>query len=410
MEETTTAHTVQTLPKASLVMAILFLLFFLGTSDNQMISPLLPLIARDFGLEAGQVGGQMLPTYALAAAFAALFVGPLSDKFGRRKFLLFAAVLFGLSLLATIIIKSPVTLALVRLLTGLAAGTISTCSIAYVGDFFPYERRGVAMSVVQAGYFGALVIGVPLATVIAQSQGWRFSFAVFGIVAFLAFISVLVYLPEDKHFITRHVVEESRRFANIKLAFHTRERIASILAAFCVSCGFVGFLAFLGSWLAKRFTLQPRQVGLVFIAVGIISLIGAFVAGPFADKFGKRSVSLLSTLLLASMLFVIPQFDLGVLLFVTFSIAALAFAFRQGPLQALATELVPAQARGALVAMRNTASQIGIAVSTSASGLLYDRYGYHAVGIFCGVVTLAAAVFILMMGEPHQKSNESGNP
>src|SRR3954471_18927569 len=87
--------------RAGLVMAILLLIFFLGTSDNQMISPLLPLIAKDFGYgdQVGEVGRLMGPAYALAAAFAALLVGPISDKFGRRRFLLYASILFGLSLL-----------------------------------------------------------------------------------------------------------------------------------------------------------------------------------------------------------------------------------------------------------------------------------------------------------------------
>jgi predicted MFS family arabinose efflux permease len=402
LKQTSVTQTNQAVPKASLVMAILFLIFFLGTSDNQMISPLLPLIAKDFSLEPGMVGGRMFPAYAVAAGVAALFIGPLSDHFGRRKFLLYAAILFGTSLLAVIFIQRLEILTVVRVFTGLAAGAFSTCAIAYVGDFFPYERRGVAMSVVQAGYFGALGFGVPVAAIVAQAQGWRWSFALFGVISLVAFLLVLFLLPEDKHLIANLDTRMLLRFTNIRLAFETPARVASILAAFCVSCGFVGFLAYLGAWLSKRFDLQPRAIGLVFIAVGIVSLIAAFVAGPIADKFGKRAISLISTLLLATMLFVIPNFELNALLFLTFLIAALAFAFRQGPLQALATELVPTHARGALVAMRNTASQIGIAVSTAVCGQLYDKYGYQAVGIFCGGVTIIAAVFILLMTEPVQ--------
>jgi predicted MFS family arabinose efflux permease len=387
-------------PKAALVMAILLLIFFLGTSDNQMISPLLPLIAGEFHLEAGEVGKMLGPAYAFAAALSSLFIGPLSDRFGRHRFLLYASVLFGFSLLATFFIKDAASLAAVRLLTGLAAGTFSTCSVAYVGDYFPYERRATAMSIVQAGYFFAFVIGIPAATFIAQAQGWRASFVGFGGLSLLAFFLVLLCLPGDGHLMTHHQSEDARRFDNLRLVFSNRERIASIFAAFCVSCGFVGFLFYLGSWLGKSFATQPRTVGLIFIAVGVVSLIGAFVAGPIADKFGKRFISISSTLVLALMLFIIPRFAFGFWLFASFLTAALAFAFRQGPVQALATALVPTHARGTLVAMRNTASQIGVAISTLVSGHLFDKYGYGAVGIFCGLVSLAAAVFILMMKEP----------
>src|SRR4029453_6216513 len=85
-------------PRAGVVIAILFLIFFLGSSDNQMISPLLPLIAKEFGLTEGEVGQFIAPPYALAGATAALLIGPISDRFGRRRFLLYASILFGFSL------------------------------------------------------------------------------------------------------------------------------------------------------------------------------------------------------------------------------------------------------------------------------------------------------------------------
>jgi predicted MFS family arabinose efflux permease len=395
-----------------MVMAILLLIFFLGTSDNQMISPLLPLIARDFGYgdQVGEVGRLLGPAYALAAAFAALLVGPISDKYGRRRFLLYASILFGISLLVILFIRDFRALAVVRIFTGLAAGTFSTCSIAYVADYFPYNRRGVAMSVVQAGYFGALVIGVPIANQIAQWQSWRLSFAFFGLLSLLAFLFIAALLPDDKHLMREQNLSAriARRFDNIRLVFESRERVASIAASFFVSAGFVGFFFYLGSWLRRDLKLDLGEVNLFFIAVGIALLIGAVVAGPVADKFGKRGLSILSTIILAPMLLLIPNLGWGFLLFACFLTASLAFAFRQGPLQALATELVPSHARGALVAVRNTASQIGIAVSTVVSGPLYDNFGYGAVGAFSGALTLAAVFCIILMKEPGGQIAEGG--
>ena len=52
------------------------------------------------------------------------------------------------------------------------------------------------------------------------------------------------------------------------------------------------------------------------------------------------------------------------------------------------------------MAVRNVASQNGIAVSAAVSGLLYNKFGYVAVGVFSGIVTLGAAVCIIIMKEP----------
>jgi predicted MFS family arabinose efflux permease len=388
--------------RAGIVIAILFLIFFLGSSDNQMISPLLPLIAREFGLNEGEVGQLIGPAYALAAATAAMLIGPISDRFGRRRFLLYASVLFGASLAAIGLVNDVRVLAGVRLFTGLAAGTFSTCSIAYVADYFPYKRRGVAMSIVQAGYFGALVVGVQVANNLAQWRGWRISFVFFGILSILAFIAVWALLPEDKHHLRHLHVSTivSRRFDKVRMLFDNRERVAAIAAAFCVSGGFVGFFFYLGSWLKKTLQFTTREFDVVFALIGVALLIGVVVAGPVSDKIGKRGVSILSTIVLAAMLLLIPSLGRGILLYASVMAAALAFAFRQGPLQALATELVPQRSRGTLVAARNTASQIGIAVATSVCGPLFDRMGYQAVGVFSGFVTLAAAVCIFLMREP----------
>lgn len=390
---------------AAAVMAVLFLIFFLGLSDNQMVSPLLPLMSREFGMAPGDVGKLVGSAYGVAAACSALFVGPASDRLGRRRFLLWASLLFAFSLLAVTFIREPGLLAASRFLTGLAAGTFSTCAIAYVGDYFPYERRGAAMSVVQSGYFAALVVGVSLGSFLAQWQGWRASFIAFGLMSLAAFWLMLALLPDDGLLMREQ--DQSpvplRALQRLTVAFETRERVAAIAAAFFSSAGFMGFILYLGSWLTGVYGLKTSQVGLFFVLVGIASLAGGLAAGPIADKTGKRALSLLSTLALSAALAAIPILGWGVGLFACFLVASLAFASRQGPLQALATELVPREARGALVALRNTASQIGIAFAAVVAGMLYDRTGFTAVGWFSGITTLAAAFCIYLIPEPRAR-------
>ena len=382
------------------VMLILLLIFFLGNSDLQMISPLLPLIADEQGMEVGRVGAIIFPAYHIAAAIAALTVGPLSDRYGRRKFLLVAAVVFAFSLLIVPLNSNLGSLAVLRVLAGLAAGIFSTCSIAYVADYFPYKRRGVAMSVVQAGLFIALVIGVPVANQIAHWSNWRLSFAFFGLVSVVAAVLVLFVLPDDGVHPKLAEDDNTDRARRMKIALTGKDRRAAIVAAFLVSAGFVGFFSYLGSWLKDVLLLPPGKINLFFILVGVALLIGAFVAGPVSDRLGKKAPSIGSTVILALMLVIVPRSGWGIVLFVALLVAALAFAFRQGPLQALATEMAPRHARGTFVSVRNTASQVGIAVSAASCGWLYDSFGYATVGLLSGIVTLSAAAAIAVMREP----------
>ncbi len=386
------------------VIGVLFVVFFLGVSDAQMISPLLPLMAKEFGIQIGAVGKLIGSVYGLAAAVAALCIGPLSDQYGRRRFLEIAAVIFALSLLLGGFTSNLGLLSVLRGITGFAAGIFSTCAIAYVGDYFPYEKRGAAMSAVQTGYFAAFIIGVPLGSLIANKLGWRAAFIGFGLLAAPVILFIRFLLPDDG--VREKASRLSYQFTRAGGLFTNKGTLAAVFAAFFVSLGFVGFIQYLGSWLTEPngVGLNTSEVGLVFIGVGIAALFGSAAGAYLSDSFGKRRLSLLGTVLLALTLLAIPRFKIGILLFLLFAAASFTFAFRQGPLHALATELVSNKTRGALVALRNTASQIGIALAAIICGHLYDVYGYTAVGLFSAMATLIAAFCIMMMREPLNES------
>ena len=176
-------------PRAGAVMGTLFLVIFLATSDQFALSPLLPLIAAELGTDEGTRrrddgsvlraggggGGAAGRPYLRHIRQAAL--SALRDVTVRV-----------MSLLLIALFKNAYLLVAMRVLTGLAAGTFSTCSIAYVADYFPYKRRGAAMSVVQAGYFAALVLGVPVVSFIAKwQQGYRPGFLFLAALSAVAF-------------------------------------------------------------------------------------------------------------------------------------------------------------------------------------------------------------------------------
>src|SRR5206468_6622703 len=142
------------------VALILFAVLFLGVSDTQLVAPLLPLIAEDLGTTPGRAG-IIVTTYSLAAAAFALFVGPLSDRVGRKRILISGLALFSITSFLTYHVSSFSALVILRAMTGLAAGTLSTCALSFAGDFYPYEQRGRAMGVLSMGYFVAFVVGVP---------------------------------------------------------------------------------------------------------------------------------------------------------------------------------------------------------------------------------------------------------
>ncbi|PYS32238.1 MAG: hypothetical protein DMG14_35035, partial [Acidobacteria bacterium] len=188
------------------VALILFGVLFLGVSDTQLVPPLLPLIAQDMGTTPGHAG-IIVTTYSLAAAAFALFVGPLSDRVGRKKILVSGLALFTIASFLTYHVSSFSALVILRAMTGLAAGTLSTSALSFAGDYYPYEQRGRAMGVLSMGYFVAFVIGVPAGALAASRLGWHWVFGCLSAAAAVMLAIALARLPRD----TNHKKHVGRR-------------------------------------------------------------------------------------------------------------------------------------------------------------------------------------------------------
>jgi predicted MFS family arabinose efflux permease len=385
------------------VIANLFLILFIGVADNQIIAPLLPAIAAFLGVSVSATG-LLVVVYSLAAAGAALVAGSWSDRSGRNVFLTVALLVFSLSSLATSYVQHLEWLLLCRTLTGMSAGVLSACSIAYAGDYFAYAIRGQALGYISMANSAAMVIAVPLAAYVADSLGWQKNFlglAVVGLfVSGLNFLSMPRLPPhrlQEEHPSAREPGNARRTWMPSGTARRLLARPDSIVCmviAFCVSGGIVGAITYAGAWMNFQFQVPTRTIGLVFLAGGLLALVGSALGGAASDRHGKKSVGIASSLLLALSLGLLPFLPWSGLLVGVFALANFAAAFRQGPVTALMTELAPARGRGAFIAMRNVASQIGIATTALLGGILFERFGYGGVGSLCAVLTLVVVLLL----------------
>ena len=377
----------------SLVIAGLFALLFLGLADNQMIAALLPSLVGSLHISVG-VAGLLVVVYSLTAALASFVSGFLSDHYGRRRFLLMGVLLFAVSSWTASRSGTFPALLLARALTGLAAGTLSTCSITYAADWFEYSVRGRALGLISAAYFAAPILGVPLAAQIADRYGWRQAFLLFAVLG-LAIGALSLRLPKDK----LNPQPSSDKLRAAGRAFRSflvrRDTAAAMAIAFLVSGGLVGFLTYVGQWLNSQFAVSTRTIGWVFMLGGLVAVGSAPLGGIVSDRMGKRAVAIASNLILALAVAFIPFFSWGPWLLVVFSLASLGAAFRQGPLTALISELVPSTQRGAFIALRNIFSQSGIGLAAFVGGLLYEKHGYAAVTTLCAAMTGAVVLLLV---------------
>ncbi|POM23205.1 D-xylose-proton symporter [Actinomadura rubteroloni] len=188
---------------------------FLFGYDSSVINGAVGALRSEFGLSSFTVGF-VVSSALLGCAVGAWFAGPISDRVGRVKVMLAAAVLFVISSLGSALAFNAVDLTAWRVLGGLAIGAASVIAPAYIAEIAPARLRGRLGSLQQMaivlGIFAALVVDYVIAQVSdgGASGGfpwggtaWRWMFAS-AVVPAVFYGLLAVIIPESPRYLVKH--------------------------------------------------------------------------------------------------------------------------------------------------------------------------------------------------------------
>jgi EmrB/QacA subfamily drug resistance transporter len=150
---------------------------FLTPMMASAVAVALPAIARDFAMNAVQMGW-VASAYLLAAAAFLLPFGRLADIHGRKKVFTIGTLLFGAaSLLAGLAPDAGIFL-LARVLQGTGGAMVFGTSVAILTSVFPPQRRGWVLGINVAATYSGLSMGPFIGGLLTQSLGWRSVFLI----------------------------------------------------------------------------------------------------------------------------------------------------------------------------------------------------------------------------------------
>ena len=359
-------------PRFALALASISLI---GPLAVHLFMPVIPAVKAALGLSDALA--QLTFSVALfGMAFATLFYGSLSDRYGRRPVLLSGLALFLVGSALSAIATSVTPLVLGRLVQAIGAGCGVTLGRAIAQDVYGRERLVKAIAYLTMAYTIGPMISPLVGGLLIDAFGWRsvFGFALLlgGVIALIAYFAVFESRPPSA---------EQRRGGNVlrdyaELFRHVR------FTAFVLQSGFMTgtFLvaATAASSLLKDLLHRPSaEFGFYFLLFPVGFLTGNFITSRIGGRAANETMVLLGSLVMAAA--VVTQSSLMMIDRVV-PLVLFAPGFFVTLAQGLSLPYAQSGAMATNVKLAGTAAGIGVFVQNFCGAAFAQLYGLFADG------------------------------
>jgi predicted MFS family arabinose efflux permease len=336
------------------------------TSNMGMLGPLLLQLADEFEVSLAQAG-LLASATALPWALAAPLLGPLSDRFGRRRMLGASLLGLGLATLAAALAPSFGALFSIRVVAGLLASAGPTSVLAAVGDQIQPGRRASALGWVNAGFGLAALVGVPAVGAVGGLYNWRTAFVVMGLVTLLLAGLIWWRLPgsSGRHASGRAILAAYRSI------LADRRFPPILIANVCERSVFATVGLYLASYLIQRYGLSLLEVAPLLALTALGTIAGNVLGGWLADRLVQPRLFAVGQTVAAGLalaaLVLAPGLSGSLLLFTAFWLATSA---SRPAIIAMASG-ISSEYRGTALGIFSFTNQAGWALGPALGGLAF---------------------------------------
>jgi ACDE family multidrug resistance protein len=363
------------------------LMAVLGTSS---ITPAFPTIVRELGVSSGQVG-LLITVFTLPGVIMTPLLGVLSDRYGRKKILVPALLLFGIAGGACAFVRDFNVLLALRFFQGMGAAALGTLNVTVIGDIYDGRERlsalGYNSSVLSVGTASYPAIGGLLATF-----GWFYPFAL-PLAAIPIAIVVLVLLrnPEPRN-------DDRLRdyFGSVWENLHDREVFGLIVATLLTFIVLFGpQISYLPILMNARFDAPSYVIGAVLSSASLTTALTSTQLGRLTGRFSEKNLLKVAFVLYAIALIMVaftPSLPLLMLPAILFGVAQ---GINLPNVFSLLNAHAPTENRGAFMATNGMSLRAGQTIGplfmASAAGTL------GLTGAYLTAAGLALFAFLLVL-------------
>lgn len=269
--------------------------FAIGTTEFSPMG-LLPNIANDLGVSIPSAG-MLITGYALGVMLGAPIVTLWFGGFARRNALILLMAIFTIGNLIAAFAPNYMSLMGARLITSLNHGAFFGIGSVVAASVVPANKQASAVAMMFMGLTIANIGGVPLATWVGQTIGWRMSFLAIAVLGVVTMLALWKALP----------VGAVGQKPNVKVELKVLSRVPVILAllttVFGASAMFTLYTYIAPSLVAFNHA-SPMFITMMLVLIGVGFSIGNHLGGKLADKsIDKTLIGFFIALILLMVIF-----------------------------------------------------------------------------------------------------------
>jgi len=402
---------------------MLFLVYGINYLDRVALSLTAPLIQKDLGINAAQMG-IVFSSFFVGYALFNFLGGLASDRLGPKLVYILAVTLWSIFCGLTAVAVGFASLVVLRVLFGMAEGPLCAAANKMVNNWMPHGIAATAVGLLSAGSPLGGAISGPIVGLLAISFGWRPAFWIIcaiGLVWALVWMVLTADHPERSRLVTSLEAApvasrysgkakfgkgagKSASTANVPLTTWLKQPLilAAAVAFFSYNYVLFFFLSWFPSYLVQAHHLDIKQMSFATVVPWLVGTIGLAMGGAISDAIfrwtGKLMLSrkiVLATCLVATGVCVALAGSVQTAMnAVALMSVALFLLYVTGAIYwAIVQDVVHPEKVGSVSGFMHCVGSLSGVVGPAVTGLLVERTGSFASAfVLAGAVALAGAV------------------
>lgn len=368
---------------------IILLVTLLSVAGVASIIPIFPELSEALNVSRDKIG-LMITVFSLPGAIFAPLIGVVADRWGRKKILLLALVLFGVC--GTLCFFSRVfeVILVLRFFQGLGAACLGIVNITLIGDIFSEGPRIRAMGY-NSGVMSIATALFPAVGGLLAAIHWSYPFLIpllALVVAFLVFFYLDNPEPEDKHSMVHYL-------KNVIKSVRTREAMMLFLLSFATFILLFGvIMTYLPIWLQEQFGMTSKQIGFLLSFVAVSTGLAASQLNRISRWVSMKYLIALGFVAFMAGFLLLPYVNSIYSLLALLLVVGVGQGINVPAVFNILTSIAPLEHRGAFMSVNSTAIRAGQALGPLFTGLLFGLWGLSWV---FWIAAMVAAFFLLLL-------------